>query len=264
MNTYKLIIADYDGTLAGGDFIIPQETSRAIKKWIAAGNLFSIASGRQYLMLRKDALELSLTTPLVVRGGAEMVDPQSGEVLFSEYIDKKTVEELLAILKQHTDKIAVEKDNTIYSTFHFFGDFPEIKRKDLHEFMPASVPKMMAKAEGDALAELEKSMEEIRKKFTNLHIVRSYTPLGSGWDITSIKATKHLAVLELLRKLNIPREEVVGVGDGYNDFPLLEACGLKVAMEDAPSDLKEIADMIIPSYKENGVAVLIKKLLSNK
>lgn len=264
MNKYKLIIADYDGTLAGRDFIIPKVTQNAIKKWIDSGRLFSIASGRQYLMLKKDAIALALTTPLITRGGAEIVDAKTGTILFSEHIDKETVKELLEILKHHTDKIAVEKDDVIYSTFQFFGDFPEIKRKGLEDFELTDVPKLMVKAEGDQLASLEKAMEEMVKKFSGLHMVRSYTPLGSGWDITSIKATKHLAVLELIKELGINPAETVGVGDGYNDFPLLEACGLKIAMEDAPYELKAIADFVVPGYKENGVAVLIEKLLTQK
>ena len=52
------------------------------------------------------------------------------------------------------------------------------------------------------------------------------------------------------------------VGDGYNDFPLLLAGGLKVAMGNAVSDLKKIADYIAPTVDEDGVATVIEKFLS--
>jgi hydroxymethylpyrimidine pyrophosphatase-like HAD family hydrolase len=54
---------------------------------------------------------------------------------------------------------------------------------------------------------------------------------------------------------------MIGVGDGYNDFPLLEACGLKVAMGNALEDLKGIADYIAPSVDEDGVANVIEKFI---
>ncbi len=262
---YKLIIADYDGTLADRDHVIPEETIQAIKKWIESGHLFTIASGRQYLMIKSDVEMLGLTTPLVVRGGAEVVNAKTGEVIHSEKIPSEIVSRILDILSLHTDKIAVEKDNSIYSTFPFAGNFPEVKRYQLDEFILSDVPKIMAKGEGpEKTRELEEAMQEIMKEFPMLHMVRSYTPLGSGWDITSLRGTKHLATLEVMNSLDIPSEEVVGVGDGYNDFPLLEACGLKVAMGNAPQELKDIADIVVPPIDENGVAVLIERLLSEE
>lgn len=262
MSKYKLIIADYDGTLADRDYIIPTVTVDAIRKWINSGRLFTIASGRQYLMLKSDAESLGLVTPLIVRGGAEVVDAKTGEIIYSENIDKDIASKVLSILTAHTDKIAVEKDDAIYSTFPFAGNFPEVKRKNLDEFVPADVPKIMAKANKEQTSEMEFAMDEVVKEFPTLHIVRSYTPLGSGWDITSIKGTKHLATLHVIKALNIDPKDVVGVGDGYNDFSLLEACGLKVAMGNAPDELKAIADIVVPPIHENGVAVLIEKLLT--
>jgi hydroxymethylpyrimidine pyrophosphatase-like HAD family hydrolase len=64
--------------------------------------------------------------------------------------------------------------------------------------------------------------------------------------------------------LNVKREEIVGVGDSYNDFPLLEAAGLKIAMENGHSEIKEIADFVVPSHENDGVAYLIDRLLENK
>lgn len=258
---YKLLISDYDGTLSGPEFAIPDKTAHAIKKWMSTDHLFSIASGRQYLMLKKDCALLDLSTPIIVRGGAEIVNPKNDNIIFQEQIPKETVAEIFKILKKHTDKIAFEKDDTIFSSFKFAGDFPEVKRKSLDEFTITSLPKIVAKADHKKSGELEIVMDNIVKKFPELNIVRSYTPLGSGYDITSIKATKHLATLELIKLLGLFPEDVIGVGDGYNDFPLLEACGLKIAMENSPDELKAIADMVIPAQKEEGVAFLIEKLL---
>jgi hydroxymethylpyrimidine pyrophosphatase-like HAD family hydrolase len=105
--------------------------------------------------------------------------------------------------------------------------------------------------------------KEIVKKFPTLHVIKSYTPVRKTWDITSEKATKYLAVHRLAKLLEIRPQQIVGVGDGYNDYPLLTACGYKVAMSNAHKELKAIADYIAPSYKEDGIAVLINKLLKN-
>jgi hydroxymethylpyrimidine pyrophosphatase-like HAD family hydrolase len=62
-----------------------------------------------------------------------------------------------------------------------------------------------------------------------------------------------------MKIMKLKPEEVVGVGDGYNDYPLLTACGVKVAMGDAPDELKEIADFIVPPQSEHGVLQVIEK-----
>ena len=51
---------------------------------------------------------------------------------------------------------------------------------------------------------------------------------------------------------------MIGVGDGYNDFPLLMACGLKVAMGNAVPELKAIADYIAPTVADDGIVDVIK------
>ena len=54
---------------------------------------------------------------------------------------------------------------------------------------------------------------------------------------------------------------MIGIGDGYNDFPLLMACGLKIAMGNAVEDLKAIADFIVPSVEQDGVAHAINRFI---
>lgn len=79
--------------------------------------------------------------------------------------------------------------------------------------------------------------------------------------ITSGDATKQHAVVTLSETLGIPTEEMIGIGDHYNDFPLLMACGLKVAMGNAVDELKAIADYVVPTVEEDGVADVIEKFI---
>ena len=75
-------------------------------------------------------------------------------------------------------------------------------------------------------------------------------------------ATKQHAVFELANILGISNDEIIGIGDGYNDFPLLMGSGLKVAMGNAVSELKEIADYIAPTVDDDGLADVISKYCS--
>ena len=75
------------------------------------------------------------------------------------------------------------------------------------------------------------------------------------------EATKQHAVLKYAELMGIKTEEIIGIGDGYNDFALLMACGLKVAMGNAVADVKAIADYIAPSVDDDGIADIIEKFI---
>lgn len=259
---FKLIVSDFDGTIVGNDRIISSKTISSIKKWIASGREFCIATGRQYLMIKDECKTLGLVNPVVVRGGAEIVDPLSGKVIYSQMIEKNIMKELVSLLQEKGFEISIEKDDKIYSDYYFRPEFPQITFKRLVDFPYVDAPKVVTFAIGEDMYEKEEFIKEVlAKRFPQLHIVEIYAREGKGWDITSLRATKNLAVLELLKLLDIKREDAVGVGDGYNDFPLLEAVGLKVAMGNGREELKAIADFVVPDYDEDGVAYLIEKLL---
>lgn len=257
---YKIIISDFDGTLVDKSITITPRVSASIKKWIDAGNMFAIATGRQYLMIKKECDRLGLTTPMVVRGGAEIVDPKTGNILYSSLMKKESVEKLVKMLQEKGFKLSIEVGDTYYTDFYYderFKDF--IKYEKVENFKYADIPKVIASC--SLTSPLSDQMHEVIKEFPELHIAQVKLYDAKGWDITAANATKHIGVLELMKLLDVDREQAIGVGDGYNDFPLLEACGLKVAMGNAVEDLKAIADIIVPSQEEDGVAFLIEKLL---
>ena len=55
------------------------------------------------------------------------------------------------------------------------------------------------------------------------------------------------------------KEEILTIGDQNNDIALLQAGGLKIAMENATDELKEIADYITDSVYEDGFVSAMEK-----
>ena len=85
-----------------------------------------------------------------------------------------------------------------------------------------------------------------------------------GWTdihVTHKKATKKNAVQELMKILNVKKEEIIVVGDSFNDLPLFESAGFKVAMGNAEESLKAKADFIAPTVYEDGLAEVIEKFI---
>lgn len=72
---------------------------------------------------------------------------------------------------------------------------------------------------------------------------------------------KALGLKTALTYLHIAPEEVVGIGDAENDIPLLQTCGLGVAVGNALPELKAIADYTTTAERGAGVQEFIKRLL---
>lgn len=60
-----------------------------------------------------------------------------------------------------------------------------------------------------------------------------------------------------LERLGIMPEQVIGVGDGENDLPLVRAAGLGVALANAVEPLKAVANLVMEEPNGAGVARLV-------
>lgn len=76
-------------------------------------------------------------------------------------------------------------------------------------------------------------------------------------EIFSDQATKKNALLELKSMLHC--DEVVVFGDNLNDLSMFEVADRRYAVSNALDSVKELADEIIPSCDEDGVAAFIHK-----
>jgi hydroxymethylpyrimidine pyrophosphatase-like HAD family hydrolase len=65
----------------------------------------------------------------------------------------------------------------------------------------------------------------------------------------------------LASHLGISLAEVVAIGDGINDLPLLSVAGLAIAMGNAVDEVKAMADHVTLDIDHSGVAAAIRKFL---
>jgi hypothetical protein len=84
-------------------------------------------------------------------------------------------------------------------------------------------------------------------------------------DILPAGCSKGRALLDLARLRGVQPEEILAIGDNWNDVSMLEAAGSAVLMANAPDDLKEVAAArgwaIGKHHLEDGVAVAVEAVL---
>lgn len=245
---YKALILDVDGTTIPNrqDGMPSEKVTQAIKK--ASEKLHvGLASGRPYNALTHITKHLKLKGPIIVNGGARVMDAGTHQVLWEQPLDKNDAIKIGELLLHELKLPCFINDD---GKDIFFSD----------EYIP-KVPLEMCVQNIDI-----KIAEDIEKKLHKVptvvcHIVHSWTKGNVDILINHAAATKQHGVFELAKILKIDTHEIIGVGDSGNDFPLLMACGLKVAMGNARDELKAIADYVAPSVTDDGVADVIEKFI---
>jgi hypothetical protein len=61
--------------------------------------------------------------------------------------------------------------------------------------------------------------------------------------------------------LNVPREQIMAIGDHVNDVDLLRWAGLGVAIGDGHADARSAADHVTAGQSEDGVADAIERFV---
>jgi hydroxymethylpyrimidine pyrophosphatase-like HAD family hydrolase len=80
-------------------------------------------------------------------------------------------------------------------------------------------------------------------------------------NAVSRQVSKAKALRDMIEYLGIEFDEVLAVGDSYNDLSTFEVAGLKAAMGNAPDSLQQLADWVAPPVDEDGVAAVIERFI---
>jgi hydroxymethylpyrimidine pyrophosphatase-like HAD family hydrolase len=85
-------------------------------------------------------------------------------------------------------------------------------------------------------------------------------------DILPNGCSKASALLHLAEMRGFGADEILAVGDNWNDLPMLQMAGRCAVMANAPADLRALAAergwQIAPSNDDDGVAKVIEAVLA--
>jgi hydroxymethylpyrimidine pyrophosphatase-like HAD family hydrolase len=246
---YKAIILDLDGTTVHvGTFEPNNRVSMAIQeaqKYVTV----CIATGRPLVIAKPIIQKLNITGICSVHDSTQLYDAGKDTVVDTVSLDHEIADSAYAIIRKYNFPVVMiglgESEN-VYTGEPWPKELSDIAIPDMPELTADALIAELSRIPGAAI---HKNVSFKKELF---------------WVSTvSATATKLHAVVRIAELLGIETKEIIGVGDSYNDFPLLEACGLKIAMGNAVPELKAIADFIAPSVEDDGVAMVIEKFILN-
>ena len=267
---YKMIVLDLDDTLLRDDHTISERTKKALMEAQEQGVKVVLASGRPTFGMRKVAEELNLEaygSYILSFNGGKIIDCRTEEEMFNSSLTAAQAHRLYEISKQegvsiHTyigDEIITE-DNHMYTKVE--SDITGLPTKVVDSFIDAvdvPVVKALMVEDPEIIARLNAKLNaEIGDQFS----ITPSKPYFLEFMVHGI--SKGTSLLTLIEKCGIKREEVIAMGDSYNDVEMIKMAGLGVAMGNAPDDIKEIADHVTDTNMNDGVAKVVETFVLNE
>ncbi len=245
----KAIIFDIDGTaMPIGDNNWPSDRLRKAIANIKKKYFISTATGRSFYDMKEIIDFLDLTDGCILASGSEIYSPIHNRFDWQVLIPLHVYSHISRALEGCNNKIWSSE----YSKRDQIASKPE---KILDGRVSVIYVVELEVSEAVRLADLLKHPD------IYCQIIHSYFDYSKrDIHICSAKASKKLALEELIRILNVNKEDTIVVGDGLNDLQLFEAGGTKVAMGNAVPELKATADIVIGDVADDGLAEYLERL----
>jgi Cof subfamily protein (haloacid dehalogenase superfamily) len=263
----KLIAIDLDGTLLTKDRMISDENKQAIKEAKDQGIKVVLCTGRPLLGVVQYLEELDLREPGdygITYNGGLVQKTDTGEILSQKTLSRQETLELYQLSRDINIPCNFIDLDRVYEPPYPAGrdslypqvmnalPFVPIVPEDLSE--EATMNKVVFCYEEETL---DNAIAKIPSDFFEKYTLMKSRPFLL--ELLNKEVNKSRGIAILCELLGIESHEVMAIGDEANDFAMIEFAGIGVAMENATSEIKKIAQFITKNNDEHGVAHAIQK-----
>jgi len=251
MENIKAIITDLDRTLLRTDKTISEDTLQVLQKCREKGMLIMAATARPERAIL-DYHEQVHFDAMTVMNGAGVIAPAQEAAGYP--IARESVITILDRLCELPDIIlSLECGNEVYASI----EIPEWEAKVFTEFPKLPTDGLIYKIL------VSRANENIGPLVETLLTEDTYcTVAGNNLvQIMNRKATKWNGIRMTLESFDIEPEQAVYFGDDNDDIEALKNCGTGVAVANAIETVKKVADEVVESNDEDGVAKWIERKL---
>lgn len=264
--TIRLVAMDLDDTLLDSRLQISHQTTRMLQQIVERGIKITLATGRMFRSARRYAVELGMDVPLITYQGALVKNAFSDEVLFHRCVPADMVTPVVEAAREAGYHYQVYFDDNLYmesltpegqAYAELAGVTPVVDR-DLPIRLTYEEPTkiIIINYNLPALQQMEKQLQQ---RFSRqLYITRSKPHY---LEFMNKEATKGRALQAVSEYFAIERQDVMAIGDSYNDIEMLKWAGVGVAVGNAPPEVQRYADYVTTSNDEDGVAAALQHLI---
>ena len=275
----RLLAADIDGTLLNPQFQISEADMAALRRAHGEGVEIILVTGRRHRFALPIAQQLGFDLWLISSNGA-ITRSLSGETFHVDLLPANTCRKLCQAMRQFRGNTVLTFDTDRK------GAIVLEHMRELNESIQRWLEKNLQYI--DFVIPLEDSLttDPVQAMFCG-RIERMHQALavlaksGLEQEITILRTeypSRDLSIVDVLDQgcskghaverwanyRGIPREQVMAIGDNYNDIEMLAFAGLPFIMGNASEELRGRGWAVTLSNAQNGVAAAIEQALQSK
>jgi len=263
----RLVATDLDGTLLAPDGLLSARTAAALQAVAAAGVVVVFATGRPPMVAGREVAAAGTGVHYgVMANGSIVCTLPEGDVLHTLRFPAQVAVDAVRSLRVHDAALG----------FALATDAGFTAEPGFHERMPirsgdATVP--------DALVGHDTATDAVKliafHPHVGAHDLMRSLPQVLGPDLTvnhmgadaveiaPAGADKGVGLAWLCRHLDIRPDDVMVFGDEVNDLPMFQVARHRVAVANANPLVREAADEVTASNADDGVALVLERLLAD-
>lgn len=272
-NTIKIIALDLDGTLLDSQKRLSAANRAALARAAEKGALIVPTTGRFFGMMPEAIRDLPFVRYAITINGAQVYDRETDTAIVREEIPLGQAIGIMTLLDRY-DVIydcyrsnwgwmtaSMQEKAEFYATDEHYLKMIRQFRKPVDELKKhlksteaeGDVQKIMLFSRNEpgeevCLAEISR---EIAAQFPEIKVTSS---TRNNLELNIATAHKGNALKRFAEHLGLGLANCMAFGDGMNDFTMVEAAGVGVAMANAADGVKRVAKLVTVSNDEDGVA----------
>lgn len=246
----KLLLFDLDGTLLKSDKTISEHTLSVLNACRSKGLMIGVSTSRSEQNSMTFLSEL-LPDILISSGGALV--KQNGEYIYKAEF---STEETNNMIRTVREVCGLDCEITVDTLENHYWNYKIDPKKqdqswgdsiytDFKDFNQESLKMCVEIFDSD-------KAEKLKNILTDCDCVRFSD--GYWYKFTKKGVTKEKAITEICHVCKFEPENIIAFGDDFVDIGMLKLCGIGIAMGNAIRDVKQIADVVIGTNDNDGIA----------
>lgn len=285
MGAIRIVALDLDGTLLDSEKRLSEANRAALARAAEKGVEIVPTTGRFFGMMPPAVRDLPFVRYAITINGAQVYDRETDTAIVRDEIPLDMALGVMEVLDRYDviydcyrqnwgwmtaalqEKAADYAPNEHYLRMvrEFRKPVPELKAHLRETAANGDVQKIMLFAanreRSAAIDRLRGLSDEIVARFPEIKVTAS---TWNNLELNIRTAHKGNALRRFAEHLGLTLENCMAFGDGMNDFTMVEAAGLGIAMANAEPEVKRVAKDMVPSNDEDGVARGIEKWIFSR
>jgi Cof subfamily protein (haloacid dehalogenase superfamily) len=272
-----MIAIDLDGTLLSPTGEVTPRVKAAVHRALSAGLLVCFATGRNWTESRTVLEAVEHYASAVFAGGAMVVDTKRRVLLHRMMMGPDLARAVCRHLEAEGHAVLALQDTEAAGVDYLVTGEAALNRATEQWMLVTDakvlrVPRLSEHPHDHtvrvgivaAREAVQNTMRSLSAEFEGRIVQQSLYVPAYGVEVLEVfdpAVNKWEGVLHVARRHGIEPREIIAIGDDVNDLPMLQNAGLGVAMGNGRPEAKAVADLVIGTNADEGLAQFLEELV---